>query len=157
MTSWGVDVRRLAIVLAATSTLGFTANALSRHPVPLLAPSGPGAWLRIEPRIAVDELAAELQSGRLVLILDVRSKEEFGRGHATNSLHAPAKGFRQAYETLGLARILPAADRVVVLCDSAACPTADRVARILVESGHREVRVLQGGWTAYVQSGLERR
>jgi rhodanese-related sulfurtransferase len=154
--SWKKDFGRLAILLSASSVLGLAANAISPHPVPLLSSDGPGAWPDLAPRMTLSRLGSEIRSGRLFLLLDVRSEEAFRQGHAAGALHAPATAFLDAYRHLSLGTLLQAADGVVVLCESAECPSSDRVAHLLKGLGHQNVYVLEGGWKAYHGSNLEK-
>ena len=150
------DLLRLACILAVTSVLGIGANALSRRPVPLLAADGPGALPDRASRISVNRLRRELGSGRALFLLDVRSSEGFKADHAPQALNAPAPEFLDRYRELGLSSVLKAADGVVVICEGGDCSAGDRVAKLLQGLGHPEVRVLEGGWEAYLRGGLER-
>jgi len=154
VSGWRKDLLRCVVVLAVSSSLGLLTNAFARRPVPLLDSSGPGAWPERAPRVSVEQLQEELSAGRVLLIVDVRNDVPFRAGHPAGAVHVPASEFVRGYRELGLSRVLEAADGVVVMCDSAECPSGDRVARILSDLGHGNVRVLQGGWKAYEQSTL---
>jgi rhodanese-related sulfurtransferase len=150
------DLRRLGILVAASTALGLLVNALSATPVPLASADGPGAWQDLAERVTVSELGTMLTGGRGFLLLDVRGADAFQRSRSPKALNVPAPEFMERYGRPGLASLLKAADGIVVLCDSEACPSADRVARQLKDLGFRDVRVLQGGWKSYRASGLER-
>ena len=95
MSSWSRELGRMAAIIAVSSLIGLTANALSPRPVPLLASDGPGAWPDRAPRIGAAELAAAWAGKRALLLLDVRSLSAFQAGHASAAVHAPAVDFLQ--------------------------------------------------------------
>jgi 3-mercaptopyruvate sulfurtransferase SseA len=150
---WRIDFFRAFIVLIASSLMALTLNALSDKPVPLLAKDGPGAMPERAPRVTIVELK-ELLTKRVVFFLDVRHTDAFQSGHPALAKNAPAEEFMEYYNRLGLASVLPAAQEVIVLCDSELCPMADRVAKFLRGFKHENVRVLQDGWNAYQASGM---
>ncbi len=149
---WRRDILRAALIVAGSAALSLSVNALSARPVPLLAGDGPGALPERAPRVGVVELQALLSSGEFVVLLDVRGAEPFASGRPAGALNAPAAEFLQHYPALNLR--LKAAAQVVVLCESEECPSADRVAKLLAELGHGNVRVLDGGFKAYSAAGL---
>jgi rhodanese-related sulfurtransferase len=155
MICWKRDLGRVMVILAAASAIGLATNALALRPVPILDGKGPGAWPERERRMTVQELERGWRRGRALLLLDVRAEDAFEHGHPRHALHAPATDFARHYSRLGLSSVLKAAEGVVVMCGSDACPQADRVAKELRELGHPALWVLQGGWEAYQLSGLE--
>jgi 3-mercaptopyruvate sulfurtransferase SseA len=150
---WSLELFRALILLLAASLLALTLNALSDKPVPLLARDGPGALPERAPRVTIAELK-DLLTKRVVLLLDVRHADVFESAHPALAKNAPAEEFMEYYNKLGMATLLPAAQDVIVLCDSEQCPSADRVAKFLRGFKHDNVRVLQDGWNAYQGSGL---
>jgi len=155
MNSWKRELGRAGAILLASSVIGLATNALAVRPVPLLDRDGPGAWPERERRMNVQELEREWRRGRALLLLDVRADDAYEHGHPRQALHAPATDFARHYSRLGLASVLKAAEGVVVMCGSDACPQADRVAKELRELVHSSLWVLEGGWEAYQASGLE--
>lgn len=151
---WRVECLRALAILAAAALLALATNAFSDKPVPLLAPDGPGAPPERAPRISIDALKSALASQRALLLLDVRRPEIYAAAHPAGAKNAPAEEFLEAYTRLNLSTLLRAAEDVVLLCDSAQCPAADRVAKTLRTFKHDNVRVLQDGWVVYENSGL---
>lgn len=143
---------RSALLLGLILGTALTANALSKRPLPLGSGQGPGQPVRRSPRLSIDQLGRDLSSGSVVVLLDVRRDVRDGR--PARSIHIPAESFPVRYVSDRLAGPLKAASFIVVICEGGACSAADRVARLLQSLGHREVRVLQGGWLAYQKSGL---
>jgi rhodanese-related sulfurtransferase len=150
------DLLRLALLTGGASLLGLAVNAGRQSPIPLMAVDGPGALPARAERITVEEWRRAMDQGRPWLLLDVRRAEAFQAEHAPWALSVPATSFVEAYQRLNLGSALKAAERVVVLCESASCPAGDRAAKTLAELGHAETRVLQGGWESYVKAGLPR-
>jgi len=147
------DLFRVLAIVAASAALGICNNYFGRHPVPLFAADGPGALPERAERISTTALADEIKN-RILLIVDVRAPENYAQGHATGSLNAPASDFLLHYKHLNLAPKFEAVDGVVLICDDDQCPAADRVTKMLIPMGVKNVRVLHGGWDAYRQSGL---
>ena len=143
---------RFALLLGLILATALSANALSRRPLPLRSDEGPGRPIQRAPRIHIGQLARELASGSGMVLLDVR--RTVGEGRVARSIHIPADSFPARYVSDRLAGPLQASSSIVVICEGGGCSAADRVARLLQSLGHREVRVLQGGWPAYLKSGL---
>ncbi|MEO7350710.1 MAG: sulfurtransferase [Marmoricola sp.] len=128
------------------------------------------------PLIGVDELAALVAGGRCT-VLDVRYRmggppgpEEFARGHVPGAAYVdldtalaapPGPGgrhplpdpavFEEAMRASGVSN-----DRPVVVYDDWAGRAAARGWWLLRWAGHQEVRVLDGGWSAWFAAGQSR-
>ncbi|GGO69283.1 sulfurtransferase [Nocardioides deserti] len=126
------------------------------------------------PLIFVDELAAAVGTGASPTVLDVRwrlggppGREEFDRGHVPGSVHVdldsalaapagprgrhplpPVEVFEAAMRAAGVS-----GDRPVVVLDDWAGRAAARAWWLLRFHGHPDVRVLDGGWSAWLASG----
>jgi len=146
------DFFRALIIVAAGSAIGLTTNAFKEKPVAIFDPNGPGA-IPDEPRISIENLKELLASKSSLLILDARSAG-FTQGHAPGAVNVPEQEFVSFYNDRNLAVIVQAAQNVVVMCNNSECPSADRVAKVLRQFGHSNVRVLRDGWRAYENSGL---
>lgn len=151
--AWKADLARAAGIVAVACALGLTTNALSLKPVPLLDPKGPGALPEPGPRILGIELMEEIRTNpQGILLIDARSDELLGEG-------APAGAVRMTPETLveDLTQKKPLFDSarlMVVVCDSDMCPRGDDIAMQLEQFGYGNVKVFEGGWPAYKESGL---
>jgi rhodanese-related sulfurtransferase len=144
-------LRAFGIVIAA-ATLGLLLNVFSRHPLPLMAADGPGALPERWTRIGIEQYKQAEAERKSLLIVDVREPATFAAGHPASSLNAPARNFIDHY--VSLAPYITGSDIVVLLCDSDECPSADRVAKLLHDAGHENIRVLYDGWKAWSASGL---
>lgn len=150
--SWRREFLRAAGILIVAAVLGLGINIFSRHPVPLLAADGPGALPERWQRIGVEQYKLAEADRKSLLIVDVREPAAFAAGHPAGSVNAPANSFIEHY--LKIAPYIQGADIVVLLCDSDQCPSADRVAKLLHDAGHDNVRVLYDGWKAWSAANL---
>ena len=104
---------------------------------------GAGGVAAVEP----DELEAVLGSGGAPLLLDVRSPEEFDRGHVPGARLIPHDELPDRLAELEAARDGP----VVVYCERGG--RASAAARVLREAGFRDVRELAGHMARWRREG----
>lgn len=126
------------------------------------------------PLVAVERLAAELASGRPVVLADVRwtlngppGRPEYDEGHLPGAVwvdleaeltsHGPSGGrhplpdpdtFQRAMRRIGVSADVP-----VVVYDGATSLAASRLWWLLTDAGHPSVRVLDGGVAAWRAAG----
>jgi thiosulfate/3-mercaptopyruvate sulfurtransferase len=126
------------------------------------------------PLVSVEELAAELASGRRMVLADVRwtltgppGEPEYEEGHLPGALwvdleselttHGPSGGrhplpdpavFEEAMRRIGVSAGVP-----VVTYDGATSLAASRLWWLLTDAGHQDVRVLDGGFAAWLEAG----
>lgn len=126
------------------------------------------------PLVSVAALAAELERGAELVLADVRwtlngppGRPEFEAGHLPGAVwvdleseltsHGPTGGrhplptaavFRAAMRRIGIS-----ADSSVVVYDGATSLAASRLWWLLTDAGHRDVRVLDGGFAAWQSAG----
>lgn len=96
--------------------------------------------------------ARPLTADASVTFVDARSAEEFHAGHVTDAVSAPIDETgvigRDVIETLRGSRV------VIAYCDTTSgCARSTRLAGLLANAGLRDVRVLEGGMPAWLQSG----
>lgn len=103
--------------------------------------------------ISVDDLKAKIASNHPVTIIDVRSSEGFASSTTTvkGSFHFKLRKLksRLAYPPF---KDLPRDREIVTYC---ACPkdqSSIAAAQILQASGFKRVKVLQGGWLAWLSA-----
>jgi rhodanese-related sulfurtransferase len=101
--------------------------------VDLLANVYLGERSQIE-RVSMDELAARLARGSVVL-LDVRPRPEYDAGHLPEALSAPIGELR------GLLEQLPDAAETVAYCRGPYCVYADDAVRLLRAAGRAATRL----------------
>lgn len=126
------------------------------------------------PLMSVAALAAELSAGRRIVLADVRwtlngppGEPEFEEGHLPGAVwvdleselttHGPSGGrhplpdpgvFSEAMRRIGVSTGVP-----VVVYDGATSLAASRLWWLLTDAGHEHVRVLDGGFAAWQESG----
>lgn len=93
------------------------------------------------------ESVLDMQSGieNRLLLVDVRSPNEFKAAHIRGAINVPFERV-SSWEP-------PATKRVVLYCSGIGCPLSGEAANILQGRGYRNVSVLQGGLSAWTQSG----
>lgn len=105
-------------------------------------------------RITAEELKAKLTKNELVMIIDLRATGSFidSPSKIKGAIHMKAR--RLSYR-LGFApfKDLPRDREIVTYC---ACPSDEisvRAAQVLLDAGFKRVRVLKGGWQAWLKAG----
>ena len=145
---------RVVLILTISGALGFLTNQAAGHPPPW-RPHAVLSYPPKAPRWTTAELQEALaKDASSVLILDAREASAWPKGHPKNAIQAPVDRLLEDYSRRGLDSLIRAAKHCIVLCESGDCPVADRLADLLHKFGHDHVRVLEGGWRAYVVSGL---
>ena len=95
------------------------------------------------PMISQDELSAEIAGGKKILLLDVRSAEEFAGGHIPGAHNVP---HNEAGDWLRNQDLSPDQD-IVVYCESGSRSAV--VQRVFVNAGFTSVRHLEGDMKAW--------
>ena len=103
--------------------------------------------IRNVPRISIDELKA-LMATQAVLVIDVRTAEEFAKGHIPGAVNVDfTRVLQQAEQFKGETRT------IVAYCACAREMTSARAAVDLAEKGITGAKALVGGWDEWVQRG----
>ena len=128
-----------ALVLAAAAASGFAADESG----------GPAVEF-----VTVEELKAKVAAGGPVTIIDVRAAAVYAAADEKIKGALRLK-LRRLRSRLGHPPLkdLPRDREVVTYC---ACPADDagiRAARLLAQAGFKRVRVLKGGWEAWLAAG----
>ena len=105
------------------------------------------------PFLSADAIKARMDNGDNILVIDVRSSDEFSgkMGHITGALNLEAANLAERLKELGDA-LEPHKDEPVVV----ACRThnrSPRAARLLKAAGFKDVAVLKGGVMAWSHAG----
>jgi rhodanese-related sulfurtransferase len=79
-----------------------------------------------------------------VLLLDVRTAQEYQDGHIPSAKSSPAKGFSERLKELPRDKTQP----VLVYCSDGVRST--KAARVLYEYGYKDVYILSGGLHAWI-------
>jgi rhodanese-related sulfurtransferase len=103
--------------------------------------------LRGVPEVAPAALQSRLEGGEQIVVIDVREPDEFARGKIPGAYTIP----RGVLEMQVDGR-LPREATVVLYCGAGA--RSALACKSLAEMGYGKVENLQGGWNAWVGSGL---
>ncbi|MBW2447445.1 MAG: rhodanese-like domain-containing protein [Deltaproteobacteria bacterium] len=114
--------------------------------VVLLSGCGPSDSERSS--IAAAELAGRIQAGSPPLVLDVRTRDEYARGHIPGAVNIPHEELPSRLAELPIG----SSDEMVVHCQSGR--RAAIAENALRENGYTNVRDLVGHWKAWQEAGL---
>ena len=103
--------------------------------------------------ISADELKAKLAGNQQVTIIDVRSSEAYSSANQTikGAIHFKTRKlkYRLAYPPL---KDIPKDREIVTYCSCPKDEASIAAAQILISSGFKRVRVLQGGWQEWLRA-----
>ncbi len=136
----------ILIVMAMTGAGGAQAPAQAK-------PQQPPEQPKDVERITAEELKAKLAKNEPVAIIDLRAVDSFVDSPNKIKGAIRVKARRLRYR-LGFApfKDIPRDREVVTYC---ACPNdeiAVRAAQVFIEAGYKRVRVLKGGWHAWLKA-----
>ncbi len=135
----------LALQLGAAMALSSDLSAVASAKVEALAKEEQA--IRNVPRISIDELKA-LMAKNAVLVIDVRTAEEYAKGHIPGAVNINyTEVFQQAEKFKGETRTL------VAYCACAREMTSARAAVDLAQKGITGAKALVGGWDEWLQRG----
>lgn len=103
--------------------------------------------LRSVPEVTAADLDSRLRNGEEIAVIDVREPDEFAKGKIPGAFTIP----RGVLEMQVDGR-LPHDATVVLYCGGGA--RSALACRSLADMGYEKVENLQGGWQAWVNSGL---
>lgn len=143
----------LGLAVASVPRLGFAQSAAYANPN-----------LLIEPNELINAASAMIGNTDAVLI-DVRPREEFDAGHIPSARHldpnavaadkSPIDGTLRGVADLEklLGNVGIAADRRIIFYDDRGGFHAARMLWLMEYLGHRNVALLNGGWTSWLEAG----
>jgi rhodanese-related sulfurtransferase len=103
--------------------------------------------LQTVPEVAPTDLQSRLSDGEQIVVIDVREPDEFARGKIPGAYTIP----RGVLEMQVDGR-LPREATVVLYCGAGA--RSALACKSLADMGYDKVENLQGGWSAWTNSGL---
>jgi 3-mercaptopyruvate sulfurtransferase SseA len=146
-------VMRSLVVVAGGACLGLAINGVApkgldlRKPIFATAEETSCESIR---RITQVE-AQSVCSACTAAFVDARNETAFAQGHILGAVHLPPHGHADESPIIARLQTYP---MVVVYDDDVGCKIAEDVAKHLVkEDGLPDVRVLDGSWMAWQQSG----
>lgn len=98
--------------------------------------------------ITLDELAARLDAGEPIRLIDVLSREHYDTVHLPGAESIPGEELAQRAPQL-----LERDETIVVYCASLECQKSPRAAAALDELGYRQVYDFEGGIAEWRRSG----
>jgi uncharacterized membrane protein YdjX (TVP38/TMEM64 family)/rhodanese-related sulfurtransferase len=106
--------------------------------------------LRRGPMLGVDDLKARLDKGEDVLVLDVRTADDFvgEQGHITKAINIPVEDLADRLDELVDRLELP----IAIVCRSDR--RSAKAAQILARNGYADVHVVKGGMTDWNNQGF---
>ncbi len=128
-------IRNISIALALLAAVAFLPRLVRK--------------LREKPMLAVDVLKQQLDAGEDVLMLDVRSADEFNgeMGHIAGARNLPLEELPARLAELEAHKTRPV--RIICRTDRRSA----QAARLLDETGFADAQVIQGGMTAWRAKG----
>jgi rhodanese-related sulfurtransferase len=117
----------------------------ANDPINLVGFIGENDLSGFAPLITASQLKKELASPSKPLVLDVRTKAEFQKGHLVGALHVPVDDLRGALSSV------PRDRRLVVHCRAGF--RAHLALRTLKDNGYTDVVNLTGGWVSIEDEG----
>lgn len=99
------------------------------------------------PRISMEDAVKLHKEGKAVFI-DVRSNEQFTKGHIKGALSIPGS------QIVGRFKEVPPGKTVITYCACSAEQSSGRAAASLVAHGVKNVFALKGGWSEWKSSSL---
>ena len=103
--------------------------------------------LQTVPEVAPADLQSRLSGGEQIVVIDVREPEEFARGKIPGAYTIPRGVLEMQIDGR-----LPREATVVLYCGVGG--RSALAAKSLAEMGYDKVENLQGGWSAWTNSGL---
>lgn len=136
----------LAVAFAAGGVIGF---AYQQPDPQAKKPQGKQEQLAPVEFITAEQLKTKIASNEPLAILDLRAESSYSQSDKTikGSLHTKVR------KVVTRLRDAPRDKEVITYC---ACPSdeaATIAARSLMAAGFKRVRVLKGGWNAWLQAG----
>jgi rhodanese-related sulfurtransferase len=109
---------------------------------PRAEPSPPGA----QHDITLDQIRTYVRD-ETAMLMDVRSPEDFARGHVRRAVNLPAGSEKQMDGYLALIRPSIASDQLIILyCYGPKCGSGDMVSEYLADQGFTDLHVYSPGW-----------
>jgi rhodanese-related sulfurtransferase len=112
---------------------------------------GFASWLNADKRydlvieVEADELAMDIPFDEFLMVLDIRSEEQYNQGHIKNSIHLPLLEFADP----GSMSELDEHFNIYILSEDGEANTL--AASILKKQGIHNNRVVKGGWQSILQ------
>lgn len=144
-------ISRTLVLLVLGSALGFVFNWVRPSGVPLHPVEKVAVCEAAQPDdlvVMAPDDAAALCEQLGAIVLDVRSEEDYAKGHVADAIHLPCRDNPLAGDISGL---LATANLILIYGEST--EDARPVAQSLVQRRYQNVRILEGGYAAWEAAG----
>ncbi len=98
--------------------------------------------------ISLQHLKRMMEGGEPLVVLDVRGREDYAKGHIKGARSLPVEELDRARQ------LFKPSDNIVVYCDSFVCSASSSAAKMLTRMGFANVRDFKGGLREWKMSGL---
>jgi rhodanese-related sulfurtransferase len=149
-------------IMAFSTLIGLTHNAVRSRPIPLLSQSVNGLAGLPNPApdseggnpslVSMEKVKAMLDDP-LAFIIDARAEEVYAKGHIRGALNVPYDRFVDFYDYV--TETIPKDAPIVCYCWSETCDFSDHLAEELRIAGYQEVYIFREGWDAWMAAGHE--
>lgn len=143
------------LLLAVSVVAALVVNAVRPDGIPLIAEPAAEHVVALESGERIDiplEAARQAWEAGEVQFLDARPASQYADGHIEGAISLPWLSFDQHAD-----RVLPMLRddaTLITYCDGVQCSLSKELAKVLVDFGFPEVRVLVNGWSAWKEAGL---
>ena len=148
---------RLMILFLSSILVTIVINSFHPAKLPLILteqrrPGIPeGSWQEKIKFINVDDIAAEISNGQVVLI-DLRESKEFEELHATGAINIPYYEFEELYPDF--IDQISTDKSIFIFCEGMLCGLSTRVAKELLDAGYKNLTVVKQGFEGWKKNQL---
>lgn len=136
----------LGLIIHTCSSAGFMRN---RDVVADIAARYRSTWGE---DVGIEELRAIMSGDEDVTMIDARAERDFRNGSIGGAMNIPAHSPLEKRKEL--LKNVPSHGRIIVFCQSRACPWGDSVASFLRYNGYERVSVFRGGYREWTEGKL---
>ena len=152
---WNAAIWQVPAIILAAGILAFSANALRSDSLPLIGDWSLDARMTTVTGERLDmslQEAEKLFRDQLVVFLDARAADDYGRGHIQGARSLPWQDVDRFF--MEVTQDLESETPIVTYCDGETCNLSHDLALFLKDAGFMNVRVLVNGWTVWRESLL---
>jgi len=142
-------------VLIISAAIGLSVNALRSDGVPLIADWSTSSKLTLN---TGESIEISIQDARRLcledkaIVLDARSPEEYQAGHIDCAINLPWLSFDEYFQNIS--EKLPEDKIIITYCDGETCNLSKDLAKMLIDMGFKNVKVLVNGWSVWIQNSF---
>ncbi|WAC08657.1 MAG: rhodanese-like domain-containing protein [Thermodesulfobacteriota bacterium] len=149
------DLSEAAIIFFITVSLALVVNFFRSDSLPLVQTRAKSVSFPTknnqESTISFQDLKENFNKPDIILI-DVRSPQEFKRGHIPWSINIPYHEFSEKLP--GFMQQISFSQEVIVYCERIECSDAKYMAFLLKAKGYKNVKVFKEGWEEWTKNNM---